>query len=64
MFQIYKSKFQFKDSIIKIKMLRILEKNLRDKAYSLWGKKDLNGDDNKIIISLASILKIFMIIFF
>lgn len=55
MFQIYKSKFQFKDSIIKIKMLRILEKNLRDKAYSLWGKKDLNGDDNKIIISLASI---------
>ena len=40
-----------------------LEKNLRDKAYSLWGKKDLNGDDNKIIVSLASILKIFMIIF-
>lgn len=63
MFQIYKSKFQLKDSIIKIKMLRILEKNLRDKAYSLWGKKDLNGDDNKIIVSLASIFKIFMIIF-
>lgn len=64
MFNIYESKFQFKDLIIKIKMLRILEKNLRDKAYSLWGKKDLNGDDNKIIISLASIFKTFTISFF
>ena len=40
MFHIYKSKFQLKDLTIKIKLLRILEKNLRDNIYRLWGEKD------------------------
>lgn len=43
-------------------MLKFQKKNLRDKAYSLWGKKDLNGDDK--IISLESIKHFFMINFF
>lgn len=39
MFHIYKSKFQFKDLIIKIKMLRILEKKSKRQGIRSMGKE-------------------------